>query len=66
MKQATNKTADNADKAKATPPYPRNPRSNMDWQERFHLLVDCRNEANQRKLYEQFTAQGFDCRVLVL
>jgi hypothetical protein len=35
-------------------------------QDRFHLLIDCRTEQDQRRLYGQLKSQGFSCRVLVL
>jgi hypothetical protein len=34
--------------------------------DRFHLLIDCRDEETQRRLYQRFVSQGFKCRVLVL
>ena len=34
--------------------------------DRFHLLIDCPDEESQRRLYEQLTARGLKCRVLVL
>ncbi|HEY2586221.1 MAG TPA: hypothetical protein VGI81_10705 [Tepidisphaeraceae bacterium] len=34
--------------------------------ERFQLLVDCRDEAEQRKLYEELAARGVKCRVWVI
>jgi len=34
--------------------------------DRFHLLIDCRTEQDQRRLFEQLKSQGFACRVLVL
>ena len=34
--------------------------------EHFHLLVKCRDENEQRQLYEHLTATGHDCRVLSL
>jgi hypothetical protein len=33
--------------------------------DRFQLLVYCRDEAQQRRLYELLVAQGHKCRVLV-
>jgi len=33
--------------------------------ERFQLLVDCRDEPEQRKLYEELAARGVKCRVWV-
>jgi hypothetical protein len=34
--------------------------------EKFQLLVDCKNEAEQRQLYEWLMANDYLCRVLVL
>lgn len=34
--------------------------------ESFHLVVKCRNEREQRTLYERLTAAGHHCRVLSL
>jgi hypothetical protein len=32
----------------------------------FDILVECRDEAQQRALYERLTAEGFSCKVLTL
>jgi len=32
----------------------------------FELLVQCRDEADQRALFERLTAEGYSCRVLTL
>jgi hypothetical protein len=32
----------------------------------FDVLVECRDEAQQRALYERLTAEGLSCRVLTL
>jgi hypothetical protein len=34
--------------------------------EQFHLLVNCRDEVQQRRLYEWLVAKGYACRVLVI
>lgn len=34
--------------------------------ERFQLLVDCRDEAGQRALYEELARRGVKCRVWVV
>ena len=30
----------------------------------FRLVVDCRDEADQKRVYEHLTAQGRKCRIL--
>ena len=47
------------------PPAPKPPRPHTP-ADRFHLLVDCRAEEAQRRLYESLKSQGFPCRVLTL
>jgi len=32
----------------------------------WQVLVRCRDEEQQREVYERMTAEGFKCRVLVL
>lgn len=34
--------------------------------ESFQILVDCRDEPDQRSLYERLTADGYGCRVLTI
>ena len=34
--------------------------------ERFLLLLHCRDEAEQRRLYEELAARGIRCRVWVI
>jgi ParB-like chromosome segregation protein Spo0J len=34
--------------------------------ESFQILVDCRDESDQRTLYERLTAEGYRCRVLTI
>jgi hypothetical protein len=55
-----------ASKKKPRPPGPVTQRSEKIVSEAYHLFVDCRTEAQQRKLYEQLTAEGWSCRVLTL
>ena len=33
---------------------------------KFQLLIDCRDEAEQRKLFEELTARNIACRVRVI
>jgi hypothetical protein len=42
----------------------RRPRDNRI--DRFRLLIECRSEAHQKRLYRQLTKQGLSCRPLVL
>jgi hypothetical protein len=42
------------------------PKPPKPFKDRFHLLVDCRTEQNQRQLYEELKSQGFTARVLTL
>jgi hypothetical protein len=32
----------------------------------WQVLVDCRDEATQKALFERLTSEGFECRVLTL
>lgn len=32
----------------------------------YHVLVECANEREQRRVYEELKAKGLKCRVLVL
>ena len=34
--------------------------------EKFQLLIDCRDEAEQRRLYEELAARHYACRVWVI
>jgi hypothetical protein len=34
--------------------------------EKFQLLIDCRDEAEQRKLFEELAERQFICRVWVI
>jgi hypothetical protein len=46
---------------------PRRPRSDpKELPDRFQLLIECRDEAQQRRLYEWLVARKYVCRVMVL
>lgn len=32
----------------------------------YHVLVECRDEREQRRIYEELKARGLKCRVLAL
>lgn len=32
----------------------------------YHVLVECRDEREQRRIYEELKARGLKCRVLTL
>lgn len=49
----------------STDEHPQQPRE-VDVPETWQLLVDCRDEEDQRQLYEQLKRQGYHCRVLTL
>jgi hypothetical protein len=51
-------------KHKPPPPEARHAAPNLP--ENWQVLVQCRNEEQQREVYERMTAEGFKCRVLVL
>lgn len=34
--------------------------------EAWQILVDCRDEANQKALFERLTGEGYECRALTL
>lgn len=36
------------------------------WRDQFQIVVDCRDEVEQRRLFERFTSEGLACRVSVL
>ncbi|MBA4019545.1 MAG: hypothetical protein C0483_20470 [Pirellula sp.] len=42
------------------------PTPSLSWRDQFQIVVDCRDEAEQRRLFERFTAEGLTCRVSVL
>ena len=44
-----------------SPPEPR-----QRLREIYHVLVECRDEREQRRVYEELKAKGLKCRVLTL
>ena len=36
------------------------------WRDQFQIIIDCRDEAEQRQLYERFVDEGMNCRLSVL
>jgi len=36
------------------------------WRDQFQIIVECRDEAEQRRLYERFVGEGMNCRLSVL
>lgn len=42
------------------------PAPSLAWRDQFQIVVDCRDEAEQRRLYERLTGEGLACRVSVL
>ena len=38
----------------------------LTWRDQFQIVIDCRDETEQRRLFERFTAEGLACRVSVL
>ena len=42
------------------------PPSEVQIPESYQVVVDCRDEAEQKALYERFTAEGLTCRLLTL
>ncbi|HUY34662.1 MAG TPA: hypothetical protein VMV69_18095 [Pirellulales bacterium] len=49
---------------KPSPPDSRNAEPNLP--ESWQVVIQCRDEDQQREVYERMTAEGFKCRVLVL
>ena len=45
---------------------PRKPAPSLTWRDQFQIVVDCRDETEQRRLFERLTAEGLTCRVSVL
>jgi hypothetical protein len=37
-----------------------------DQRELYHVIIHCRDEAQQRELYERLRREGFRCRLTVL
>jgi len=42
------------------------PPSEVEVPESFQVVIECKDEAEQRALYERFTAEGLSCRLLTL
>jgi hypothetical protein len=42
------------------------PRRQQHVREVYHVLVECRDEREQRRLFEELKARGLKCRVLTL
>ena len=49
----------------APPPEPAAPSPGIVYQEKYAVLVDCKDEADQQRIFEQLTAGGMACKVLV-
>ena len=47
------------------PPEPAAPSPGIVYQEKYAVLVDCKDEADQQRIFEQLTAGGMACKVLV-
>lgn len=45
---------------------PQQPTSEVDIPESFQVVIQCRDEAEQKALYDRFTAEGLSCRLLTL
>ncbi len=45
---------------------PREPPSEVSIPEAFQVVIECQDEAEQKALYERFTAEGLKCRLLTL
>jgi hypothetical protein len=41
------------------------PDPGINYQEKFAVLVDCKDEAHQAQVYEALMAKGYACKVLV-
>jgi len=52
-------------KAKTTPIFPLRTKPAPLPTDRFQLLIHCRDETEQRRLYHMLIAKGLMCRVLV-
>ncbi|HVC98674.1 MAG TPA: hypothetical protein VND64_33725 [Pirellulales bacterium] len=53
-------------KARQSPTPPDVRKAARELPEMWQVLVQCRDEEQQREVYERMTAEGFKCRVLVL
>lgn len=47
-----------------TPPPPVSRETNFHYREQYAVTVMCRDEADQKEIYERLTAEGYDCRVV--
>ena len=47
------------------PPEPAAPSPGIVYQEKYAVLVDCKDEADQQRIFEKLTAGGMACKVLV-
>jgi hypothetical protein len=52
-------------KTKTTPIFPLRTKPASRPADRFQLLIHCRDETEQRRLYQMLIAKGLICRVLV-
>ena len=41
-------------------------RDEVDIQSTYQVLIECRDEQQQQDLYEELTAPGLDCRLMML
>jgi len=39
---------------------------NLDYSGEFQVVIDCTNEEDQQKVYDELTEKGYTCRVLTL
>ena len=44
----------------------REPGAEVDIPESFQVVIECRDESEQKSLYDRFTAEGLNCRLLTL
>ena len=51
--------------AEPPPPEPAAPSPGINYQEKYAVLVDCKDEADQQRIFEKLTAGGMTCKVLV-
>lgn len=49
----------------APPPEPAAPSPGTVYREKYAVLVDCKDEADQQRIFEKLTAGGMSCKVLV-
>lgn len=47
------------------PPAPQEPDPGIKYQEKFAIVVDCKDEPHQQTVFETLQAQGYTCKVLV-